>query len=102
MAESTRTVKVRMELEGGVTVRPGDTLIARVGQRTAAELAEAAAWRVEMQQLLPGVEVLVVHGVDQLLVYRPDDEPSGPTLGERLAANQATVLRQLDEEADGA
>jgi hypothetical protein len=79
------TVKVRMELEGGVTVRPGDKLIARVAHPTLAALDQVDAWRIEMQQLLPGVDVLLVHGIDQLLVYRPDNDTERKIDGSAVA-----------------
>jgi hypothetical protein len=62
-------LKVRAELESGVTVRPGDRLLVRVTRPLSPEMArQLRAW---LREELPGVEILIVDGVDQMLVYRP-------------------------------
>ena len=68
MVERTIDVKVRPRLDA-VTVRPGDKLVVRVnGNMSRAEVDE---WKAYVAELLPGVELVVVTGVEQLLVYRP-------------------------------
>lgn len=51
-------------------VRPGDKLLARVGRGTSR--AEADRIRDGLVGALPGVEVVVVSGVDQFAVCRPE------------------------------
>lgn len=60
-------------------VRPGDTLILRLGTDVSAE--QFARFRdgalPPLKERLPGVEVLIVGGVEQMVVYRPG-EGDGP------------------------
>lgn len=67
-----------LQLPDGVmealVVRPGDTLIVRVGSEDTEDLcreflAKLKAWAAER---LPGVEVAVIGDVEQIALYRPD------------------------------
>lgn len=53
-------------------MRPGDTLVLRVARpMTPKELDEVKA---EMARRLLGVQVVVLSGVDDMRVYRPDSD----------------------------
>ncbi|MEU8278231.1 hypothetical protein ACFYOK_37310 [Microbispora bryophytorum] len=66
-------------VEEAAVVRPGDTLVLRLGAKTSP--AEFERFRElglpKLKERLPGVEVLLVGGVEQMLVYRPG-EGDGP------------------------
>lgn len=68
VAERTIDLTVRPCLDA-MTVRPGDTLVARVKDPATLEYAEFAKKR--LAELLPGVTVVFL-AAEQLLVYRPD------------------------------
>jgi hypothetical protein len=53
-------------------VRPGDTLI--LGFTGHLNLAEAQRVRERFAELLPGVVVVVLDQLAQVVVYRPDEE----------------------------
>jgi hypothetical protein len=53
-------------------VRPGDTLI--LGFTGHINMAEAQRVRERFAELLPGVTVVVLDQVTQVVVYRPDEE----------------------------
>jgi hypothetical protein len=55
-----------------VTVRPGDTLVLRIANPQFTR-ADADRWRDEIDKLAPGVKALFMVGVEQMLVYRPDE-----------------------------
>lgn len=54
-----------------VLVRPGDTLILRVKEHVTEE--EYDRLRKGVEARIPGVGVLLIGGIDQMLVYRPDE-----------------------------
>ncbi|MER7126757.1 hypothetical protein [Micrococcus luteus] len=62
-----------------LVVRPGDTLIVRLASDV--RPAEYERFRdtamVGMRKRMPGVEVIVVSGVEQMAVYRPDRPTEG-------------------------
>lgn len=64
-----------------VVIEPGQTLILRFAQRISGDQAEAVKQRIVGR--LPGVDVLVVGGCDQMIVYQPSTHPpaDGPTTG---------------------
>lgn len=72
-------IEVGLRFEGAV-VRPGDTLVVVVREglspAVGAELNEKL--RAAVTEYLPGVKVALMTGADQVLVYRPDEEPRWP------------------------
>lgn len=60
-----------------LVVRPGDTLILRLGQGATPEMLDRIKRGIEpaMKERSPGLEVLWVGGVEQMAVYRPEGEP---------------------------
>jgi hypothetical protein len=64
-------VEVKLSLQNGVVVQPGDTLVlVTSGHLSDAEIADLEQ---ELTTRLPGVAVTVAEGFDQALVYRPDE-----------------------------
>lgn len=59
-----------------VVARPGDTLIVGMGDR---RLAAPDADRLlrELEAHAPGLRVVPIESVTQLMVYRPDNAPEG-------------------------
>lgn len=62
------------EVAEALVIRPGDTLILRLAPAvTASQLEEYRKRFVPfLREHLPGVEVVMVGGVEQMAVYRPD------------------------------
>lgn len=59
------------EYNDGLVVRPGDTLIVRIGTNVTRDTAEQL--RAAVLQRLPGLADVVLIGADGLAVYRPDE-----------------------------
>lgn len=78
-------LKVTCEVELTV-IRPGDTALVRVQRGTTSEQAQEMTALLKEQ--LPGVEVLLLAGVDGIEVYRPDESPA--------SAEGITHYRALD------
>ena len=59
-----------------LVARPGDTLILRLGQGATPEMLDWIRRGIEpaMKERSPGLEVLWVGGVEQMAVYRPDED----------------------------
>jgi hypothetical protein len=54
-------------------IRPGQTLILRVAHnRLTAEIAEHL--KAKAAERLPGVDIVIIGGVDQMLVYDPEPQ----------------------------
>lgn len=68
MAETPTTVTVDIAADLTV-IRPGDTVLVRMPSGTHRVQLETVAER--LRERLPGVEVLLVAGVDGIDVYRP-------------------------------
>ncbi|MEU8279551.1 hypothetical protein ACFYOK_29455 [Microbispora bryophytorum] len=72
---SSELEELRTIAEAAV-VRPGDTLVLRAGAD--ATLIDLERFRDQalplLQQRLPGVEVLLIYGVEQLVVHRPNED----------------------------
>lgn len=64
-----------------VVIEPGQTLIVRYAQRISGDQAEAIKQHIAGR--LPGVEVMVIGGCDQMIVYQPATHAlaGGPTTG---------------------
>lgn len=64
------------EVGEAAIVRPGDTLILRLGERVSAD--QFARFRdgalPALKERLPGIDVLLVGGVEQLVVHRPNED----------------------------
>lgn len=58
-----------------VTVRPGDKLIVRIAGSVTMDLADRL--KKGLEELLPGVEPIII-AADQILVYRDDDADPKP------------------------
>lgn len=67
-------------VEGAAVVRPGDTLVLCLGKDVTPEqfarFCDGAG--PALKERIPGVEVLLVGGVEQMLVYRPGEAEDGP------------------------
>lgn len=73
----TITVPVKLEVSGAVTVRPGSTLV--IGLHDAPSQEAAKHLKEQMEERLPGVEMLVVCGVAAMAAYEPDEvQKAGP------------------------
>ncbi|MEV7805000.1 hypothetical protein AB0O28_18825 [Microbispora sp. NPDC088329] len=76
---SAEAVELLQGVEEAAVVRPGDTLVLRLGERVSPE--QFARFRdgalPALKERLPDVELLIVGGVEQMLVYRPS-EGDGP------------------------
>lgn len=61
-------------------VRPGDTLVLRLGKDvTPVQLARFHDGALPaLKERIPGVEVIIVGGVWQLIVHRPGEAEDGP------------------------
>ncbi|MEU0426447.1 hypothetical protein ABZ235_23110 [Streptomyces canus] len=69
MADTPTTMTV--DIAAGLTViRPGDTILVRMPRDTPCVQLETVADR--LRERLPGVEVLLLAGVDGVDVYRPE------------------------------
>src|SRR3546814_9104268 len=80
-----RTVDLKVKYEVELTViRPGDTALVRLPRDTTS--AQAQELTARLKERLPGVELLLISGVDGIDIYRPDDEAGGPDGGERTGA----------------
>jgi hypothetical protein len=67
------TVKIRAELGNALVVRPGDKLVIGTGfitQQHAAQIKERVA------EGLPGVDAVIIAGIEHMAVYRPDEQQS--------------------------
>ena len=65
------------EVNHGVVVRPGDTLIVGLS-RSNLQSGQLQHLREQLEERLPGVETLVVGDVAQFAVYRPDTPDPAP------------------------
>ncbi|MFC3986801.1 hypothetical protein [Streptosporangium jomthongense] len=68
-----------MEVADALVVRPGDTLLLRLASNVTASQLEAFRERLvpALEARLPGVEVIMVGGVEQMAAYRPDRSVEG-------------------------
>jgi len=71
MAE-LRTAKIQIVLDA-VIVRPGDTLVLRFHQELTPE--EAAEIKQRLAEYMPDVSAVILNA-EQMLVYRPNDDPT--------------------------
>lgn len=70
------------EVAESLIVRPGDTLILRLTSDISPEQFHRIRGNLEpqMKERLPGVEIMWIGGVEQMVVYRPDEfAEGGPT-----------------------
>jgi hypothetical protein len=85
-----------------VIVRPGDTLVIRIDQRLSGQ--EIDELQAHLGGQMPGVKVVVLDGVAQLLVYRPGGvcgrELRAP-IGDRLHVCELTPGHDGRHESDG-
>lgn len=58
------------EIVQTAVVRPGDTLILRVTDRTPMEYIDRCG--KSLREKLPDVEILFVGGVEEMAIYRPE------------------------------
>ena len=72
MKPGTVTVPVKLELTNAVVVRPGDKLVIGYAQPLNQETVHVI--RERLAGMLPGVEAVIIDGVTQLAVYRPEAE----------------------------
>lgn len=79
-------LNVRVHVEVTV-IRPGDTALVRMPRGTPQVQLETIADR--LRERLPGVEVLLLSGVDGIDVYRPDDPAEPPARADGLTHYRA-------------
>jgi hypothetical protein len=60
----------RIEPDGVTTVHPGQTLILHYRKMISA--ATAAEIKKQIDEHLPGVDVMIIGGADHVLVYEPE------------------------------
>lgn len=77
MAQMNVEIPVHLVADPQV-VRVGDTLIVRTSSRLTAQDEYELHTRLTAE--LPGVRVLILDGIDQLLVHRPDEPREAVTL----------------------
>lgn len=68
-SSSEHVLKVRAELDNMLVVRPGDKLVIGAGFITA---QHAAQIKERVARELPGVEAVIIAGIEHLAVYRDD------------------------------
>lgn len=61
-----------------LSVAPGQTLVLAVSADRAASPEQAAELARSVKERLPGVEVLVLAGVEQMAVFDPGQAPASP------------------------
>jgi hypothetical protein len=59
-----------LPIEATAIVRPGDTLVIRLAERARPQDAEAV--RTAMQEAMPDVRILIVGGIEDMVICRPD------------------------------
>jgi len=76
---SAELAELLQGVEAAAVVRPGDTLVLRVSPDVSADLLHRMSEEAlpALKERLPGVEVLIVGGVEQMVVHRPG-EGDGP------------------------
>lgn len=74
MAEAKMAVRADLSLNGAV-VRPGDTLIVCLPRDTSMDGGERV--KKALAEMMPGVHVVVVSGVEHLAAYRPGGGDDG-------------------------
>lgn len=62
--------QVTLHIVTAGVIRPGDSLVLRFGDRIPPDVA--ARVKGDLSERLPGVEVVVLGGVDDIAVYRPE------------------------------
>jgi heptaprenylglyceryl phosphate synthase len=66
--------EIQFEVTLAAAARPGDTLILIAGSRVSEAQYENMV--AEIKERLPGLDVILLDGIGQVVVYRPDAEPS--------------------------
>lgn len=66
--------EIQFEVTLAAAARPGDTLILIAGSRVSE--AQYGKMVAEIKERLPGLDVILLDGIGQAVVYRPDTEPS--------------------------
>ncbi|MEU3899749.1 hypothetical protein [Streptomyces sp. NPDC045251] len=85
MAKTPEQVTVQVDFEAQLSVvRPGDTALVRMARDVPPPQLERIAER--LRERLPGVDVVLLAGVDGIDVYRPDEAGGGPGGGERTSS----------------
>lgn len=74
MATRDLTARVKVELELGLIVRPGDTLIVALAEPHSREQIEDMGAMIKERTGI--ARVMFLDGVTQLAAYRPDDAPA--------------------------
>lgn len=69
--DAVRTVAIRLELDNGILVRPGDTLV--VGVNRALSQHEAHVLTERLAEKLPDVPVVIIDQCTGLAVHQPDE-----------------------------
>jgi len=71
MASGEHTITIRTELDNAVVIKPGGALV--VGLKRRIDMAEAARIKDHIEESLPGVNVVILDGIDHMAVYAPPD-----------------------------
>lgn len=76
----TASLMEEMHASGIAVVRPGDKLVLAYAYPMSGK--DAAGYKAKLEQLMPGVEVIIAAGVHQLAVYPGDGAPNGTSVHE--------------------